>query len=55
MAPQGIDLPPGQKAVDTISKTLAGIAPSQMGDVMTSMKVRENPSVPLLIQMKRKE
>lgn len=41
MAPQGIDLPPGQKAVDTISKTLAGIAPGQMGDVMTSMKVRQ--------------
>ncbi|OWZ40917.1 cleavage stimulation factor subunit 2 [Cryptococcus neoformans C23] len=45
MAPQGIDLPPGQKAVDTISKTLAGIAPGQMGDVMTSMKslIQTNP------------
>ncbi|WVQ77912.1 hypothetical protein IAR50_007618 [Cryptococcus sp. DSM 104548] len=45
MVPQGVDLPPGEKAVDAISKTLAAINPGQMQDVMTSMKqlVQTNP------------
>lgn len=55
MAPQGIDLLPGQKAVDTISKTLAGIAPGQMGDVMTSMKVRQNHPFPLSFNCQEKK
>jgi cleavage stimulation factor subunit 2 len=37
--PQGIDPPPGQKATDAISKTLAEINPGQMQEVMAGMKV----------------
>ncbi|ODO08290.1 hypothetical protein L198_00013 [Cryptococcus wingfieldii CBS 7118] len=45
LVPQGVELPPGEKAVDAISKTLAAINPGQMQDVMTSMKqlVQTNP------------
>ncbi|ORX39570.1 hypothetical protein BD324DRAFT_614191 [Kockovaella imperatae] len=38
LIPQGRDVPPGQKATDVISKTLAGIQPGQMQDVMMGMK-----------------
>lgn len=39
LLPQGQDIP-GQKGTDAISKTLAGINPGQMQDVMAAMKVR---------------
>ena len=37
--PPGVDVPPGQKATDVISKTLAAISPGQMQEVMADMKV----------------
>ena len=39
LLPMGQDVPPGQKATDIISKTLAAISPGQMQDVMSGMKV----------------
>ena len=38
MLPSGRDLPPGQKATDAISRTLATINPGEMQVVMSSMK-----------------
>ncbi|KAK4683782.1 hypothetical protein P7C73_g6445, partial [Tremellales sp. Uapishka_1] len=38
MLPPGVDVLPGQKATDAISKTLAAISPGQMQDVMAGMK-----------------
>lgn len=37
--PAGVDLPPGEKATDAISKTLAQVNPGMMQDVMSDMKV----------------
>lgn len=37
--PHGVDPPPGQKATDAISKTLAEVNPGQMQEVMAGMKV----------------
>nr|ODN85760.1 hypothetical protein L203_04634 [Cryptococcus depauperatus CBS 7841] len=44
-APQGINLPPGERATDNITKTLATISPGQLQEVMESMKnlVTQNP------------
>jgi len=39
MLPPGQDVPPGVKATDVISKTLAAISPGQMQEVMAGMKV----------------
>jgi cleavage stimulation factor subunit 2 len=39
MLPPGIELPRGESALDSITKTLAGIAPGQLQDVMAGMKV----------------
>lgn len=39
MLPPGQDVPPGVKATDVISKTLAAIQPGQMQEVMAGMKV----------------
>lgn len=43
--PPGQDVPPGQKATDIISKTLAAITPGQMQDVMMGMKVGPTPGL----------
>lgn len=39
LLPPGQDVPPGQKATDVISKTLASIPPGKLEDVLTGMKV----------------
>ena len=39
MLPPGIELPRGENALDGITKTLAGISPGQLQDVMAGMKV----------------
>ncbi|ORY23696.1 hypothetical protein BCR39DRAFT_548802 [Naematelia encephala] len=46
LLPPGVDPLPGQKSTDAISKTLAGINPGQMQEVMNSMKtlIASNPA-----------
>lgn len=39
MLPPGQDVPPGMKATDVISKTLASIPPGKLEEVLTGMKV----------------
>lgn len=45
LLPPGQDLPPGERATDTISKTLASIPPGKMEEVLVGMKqmVKDNP------------
>jgi hypothetical protein len=45
LLPPGQDVPPGQKATDVISKTLASIPPGKLEDVLTGMKVCSLASV----------
>lgn len=39
LLPPGQDVPPGTKATDVISKTLASIPPGKLEEVLTGMKV----------------
>jgi hypothetical protein len=41
MLPPGIELPRGENALDGITKTLGGISPGQLQDVMAGMKVSQ--------------
>lgn len=52
LLPPGQDPPPGQKATDAISKTLAEVNPGQMQEVMAGMKVG-NGSFLLMLTTRR--
>lgn len=39
MLPPGQDVPPGERATDVISKTLASIPPGKLEEVLMGMKV----------------
>lgn len=40
MLPPGQDVPPGERATDVITKTLASIPPGKLEEVLMGMKVR---------------
>jgi cleavage stimulation factor subunit 2 len=42
--PPGQDVPPGVKATDVITKTLASIPPGKLEEVLMQMKVRTRPT-----------